>query len=782
MKKTVQISVKDMVSFLCRKGDLPFSFSGAQSAYPEGISPHLLMQRSRAPGWETEVQVSYRYESSSIDLEVTGRIDSLLVQDGKAIIEEIKTTRHNLREFISLHNHLHLAQAKMYAALYALENDLKEVGLQLTYLQTEPRKVQTFPWTVSTASLKAFLFKLCSQFCIWAESQEEWVRRRDASILTADFPYPSFRTGQVEMIQAVFDTIKSKGQMVIQAPTGIGKTIAVLYPALQAQAEGYVKKIFYLTARTTGRMIAENTLDRLRKSGLRIKSISLTAKEKLCFNPDRCCSPDECSYARGYYDRIEAARLSLFSIEAYTMDVIQALAEEHNLCPFELSLDLALWMDCIVCDVNYAFDPRIMLKRFFTRPQGYAFLVDESHNLVDRARKMFSAEINRLELQELCSLVNNPGGDVAEAAADVLERFERYGKKLAAAELPPWDTAPPEDIFSPVSRLNTALESWLMKHPPSKLFRRMADFFFETNWFLKVWDRYDENYTTCLSGENGNLSLSLYCTDPSAQMGSALEHAESSILFSATLTPLSYFSQILGCRDSVETQSLPSPFPPENLCILVNHSVSTLYRNREKTKEQLTETIGAFTDSRTGNYLIFFPSYKYMEMIRPLYQILNPSHHILVQSRKMSEEDRIEFLSHFKRENEHTLVGFVVMGGIFGEGIDLYGDRLSGAVIVGVGLPQISVEREVIHSHFSCRDEPGFQYAYLYPGMIRVFQAAGRVIRSEKDRGAILLIDPRYALDQYQALFPDEWSIRPAENDARIRSELTGFWSNGNQE
>lgn len=739
-----------------------------------------MLQRDRNPDWDGEVPVSCRYEGVSVDLELSGRIDSLLTHEKGVVIEEIKTTRRSLKEFIIKNEDSHWAQAKIYGALYAMDKGLDEIAVRLTWLQTEPRKLQSVLRTFSIKSLRIFLFQLCSRFCAWLDRMEEWARARDASILTADFPYPSFRAGQVEMIQAVYETIKNRGQTVIQAPTGIGKTIAVLFPALQALAEGAVKKVFYLTARTTGRVIAEDTLDKLRNSGFRIKSISLTAKKKLCFNPQGSCSPDDCRYARGYYDRIEQARLSLFSIDAFTRDVILALAEEHELCPFELSLDLALWMDCIICDVNYAFDPRIALKRFFAKPGGsYTFLVDETHNLVDRARDMFSAAVGRGPLLELRRLINDTDSGVDESIGLLLRKFENYKEDLLAGDLAPWNSSPPDDIFGPVKKLYVSLEDWLTKHPPSYLHRRVSEFFFDTGWFLKVWDRYDESFSTCYNGENGDFSLDLYCTNPSSRLGTALDNADSTILFSATLTPLSYYSQILGCRDSVDTCTLPSPFPPENMCLLVCSSISTLFRSREKTKERLAQAIGSFTGSKKGNYLVFFPSYSYMEMIHPLYQMMHPDHQVMIQSRRMKEEERLDFLRQFSIENSRTLVGFVVMGGIFGEGIDLQGDRLSGAVVVGVGLPQVSVRREVIHEHFSSRDEPGFQFAYLYPGITRVFQAAGRVIRSEKDRGAVLLIDPRYNLDQYAGLFPEEWRPRRLEDGAQIRAELIQFWSGG---
>lgn len=776
MKKIVSLSVKDLAAFLCRKGDLPYSFGGLS---PEGggSSPHQMLQRDRGPGWESEVPVSTLYEGERILLELSGRIDCLLVREEGVLLEEIKTTRRNLKEFMAVNHDLHWAQAKLYAALYAMEHGLDSINVRLAYLQMEPKKLLFFPQVFSLQSLKAFLFRLCSRFCAWMDRMEEWGRTRDTSILTADFPYPSFRAGQVEMIQTVYEAVKNRGQAMIQAPTGIGKTIAVLYPALQALAEGSVKKIFYLTARTTGRVIAEAALDKLRASGFRIKSISLTAKEKLCFNPQGCCSPDDCPYARGYYDRMEEARLSLFSLDAFTMEIVLALAEKHRLCPFEMSLDLALWMDCIICDVNYAFDPRITLKRFFARQGGgYVFLVDEAHNLVDRARQMFSAGISRRFLLELRRLIGGVDSDIALSIDTLLGKLEDYKEDLVEAELTPWAPSPPDDIFGPVKKLNILLDGWLSTHPPSFLHRRIAEYFFETNWFLRVWDSYDENYAACFGGDDQDFSLDLYCTDPSTRLAAALEKADSAVFFSATLTPLDYYCQILGCRESVDTCLLPSPFPRENLCLLICRTVSTFFRSREKTREKLAATIASFTGAKKGNYLVFFPSFRYMEMVHPLYRMMHPSHQIVVQSRRMSEEDRMNFLGRFSSENRDTLVGFVVMGGIFGEGIDLRGDRLSGAVVVGVGLPQISVWREVIHAHFTDRDEPGFQFAYLYPGMTRVFQAVGRVIRSEQERGAVLLIDPRYGLEQYTCLFPEEWKVCQIDDTSQLSKELGVFW------
>lgn len=781
MKKLIRVSVRALVEHLLRQGDLmsAFDLSSRTTGY-NGLRAHQKIQKSRPDSYHSEVPVFYRIDNESLTLDIQGRIDGVYRQNGSVVIEEIKTTRRDLDNFITEQNPLHWAQIKTYAAIYSIENDIDNIQAQLTYCQLETGEIKTFSREVSRDELNLFFLDLASQYIAWMERIEHWQVVRNEAILKANFPFLSFRLGQLQMVEEVSRTIENQEQMIIQAPTGTGKTIAALFPAIKALAQGHVEKIFYLTARTTGRVIAEKTLTELNKKGLQIKFVTITAKEKVCFNPDKNCTGEECPYARGYYDRLADARESLFHQDAFTREAILEIARMYEICPFEFSLDLSLWVDCVICDVNYAFDPRVYLRRFFLEnPINCTFLIDEAHNLVDRSREMFSAQINKANFLELRRKLDTKRSELYSLTGEINKTLlER--KQAMRDEIYAWDKDRPEDLLSLLRRLVLSLERRVTDNPQSPLNPIFLDCYFDVNWFCKVADMYDENYVTCLEQKGQDLIVKLFCVDPSAHLSTALERANSAILFSATITPMSYFAQMLGCREDVQKRILPSPFPSENLCLLVSKSVSTLYRHRTHTKNDLAKTIGSLVSARKGNYLVFFPSYAYMDMVVPLYEQLFPHHTMLVQTQGMGECERLQFLECFSHENNSTLVGFVVLGGIFGEGIDLMGDRLSGAVVVGVGLPGISLERELIRIHFEEKQMPGFNYSYLYPGMNRVFQAAGRVIRSEEDRGAILLIDTRYSLPQYNSLFPSDWQIRFVRNEKQVEHILDKFWSGRN--
>jgi DNA excision repair protein ERCC-2 len=778
MKKLIKISVRAFVEHLLRQGDLSsvFDLSSRTSGY-NGLRAHQKIQKSRPDSYLSEVPVFYRIDNESLTLDIQGRVDGVYRQNGSIVIEEIKTTRRDLDNFIAEQNSLHWAQVKTYAAMYSLENNIDSIQLQLTYCQLETGEIKTFSQEVTKDKLYLFFLDLTSQYLDWMERIESWQSARNEVILNTNFPFSSYRLGQLQMVEDVSHTIQNQEQMIIQAPTGTGKTIAALFPAVKALAQGHVDKIFYLTARTTGRVIAEKTLMELNTKGLQIKFVTLTAKEKICFNPDKTCTGDECPYAKGYYDRLAEARESLFRQDEFTRETILEIAEFYEICPFEFSLDLSLWVDCVICDVNYAFDPRVYLKRFFLENSiNCTFLIDEAHNLVDRSREMFSARVNKGSFLELRRKLDNKKSEIYSLIGEInntlLERKQALGDEVYA-----WDKDCPEDLLSLLRRLGLSLERKVTANPKSSLNQILLDHYFKVNWFCKVADMYDENYVTCLEQKGKDLTVKLFCVDPSAHLSAALERTNSAVLFSATITPMSYFAQILGCREDVQKRILPSPFPPENLCLLASKSVSTLYRHRSHTKNDLAKTIGSLVEAKKGNYLVFFPSYAYMDMVFPLYEQLFPHHRMLVQTQGMSEDERLNFLEHFSFENNSTLVGFVVMGGIFGEGIDLMGDRLSGAVVVGVGLPGLSLERELIRVHFEEKQMPGFNYSYLYPGINRVFQAAGRVIRSEEDRGAILLVDTRYSLPQYASLFPSDWQVRFIRNEKQMGQILDRFWT-----
>jgi len=773
----IRVSVKALVEHLLRQGDLSTNFDIISKTSPfAGNHAYQKIQKSRPQPYASEVPVYYHVENERIALDIHGRIDGQYRLSDSVVIEEIKTARKDLDKFIQQNNALHWAQLKTYAAIYAMENSLDHILTQLTYGSIKTGEVRTYFQEYQTDELRIFFTQILERYFQWAEQLEDWHEARDLSIISSDFPFASFRRGQQQMVQDVAAIIEQEERIIIQAPTGIGKTVAVLYPAIKAIAHRHIEKIFYLTSRTTGRYIAKKTLNELKKCGLRIKFMTLTAKEKICFNPGKNCTPDECVFAKGYYDRVATARLTLFDEDAFTASKITEIAFAQRICPFAFSLDIAQWVDCVICDMNYVFDPRVYLKRFFMEnPVACTFLVDEAHNLVDRSREMYSARIDKRDFLKLRRLFKNKKSKVYRAAGDVnrlmLEMSHRLGENEKA-----WQNDRPDELLKPLRNLLTGLEAWLSSHQGKSRTQKVLDHFFAVNWFLKVSESYDKNYGTIFERYPRNLGVKLYCMDPSDQLRETSKRANSSVFFSATITPMSYFAQVLGLPDTVEKRILPSPFPRKNLCVLVSSTVSTLYRNRSQTKNALVRTLGALAEAKKGNYMIYFPSYEYLKMVFPLYEAAFPHHKTIIQTHEMNEGERVHFLQNFTGENEHTLVGFVVMGGIFGEGIDLVGDRLSGAAIVGVGLPGISLEREMIRCHFEERQMPGFDYAYRYPGLIRVFQAAGRVIRTENDRGTVLLVDTRYSHPLYEDLFPNEWEVRHIQSHDHMERILGEFW------
>jgi DNA excision repair protein ERCC-2 len=571
--------------------------------------------------------------------------------------------------------------------------------------------------------------------------------------------------------------MRNQGQLLVEAATGIGKTVAVLYPAVKSFAEKVNQKIFYLTARTTGQVAAEKALDELRVKGLRLKSVTLTAKDKICFCPDSACHPDECEYARGHYDRINDAVKAIFAKDAFTREQIVATAGAYRVCPFEFSLDLSLWADCIICDYNYVFDPRVYLRRFFHEENGdYIFLIDEAHNLVDRSREMFSAEIFKQPVLDMRRQLKNELPHIFKALGRINAWLVKARKKCEESGNPLAEKSPPDELIPLLRSFLFITERWLSRNIKTVFRECLLDLYFTISGFIRVADQYDECYTTCYEKIGKNLKIKLFCIDPSVHLAKAMSRCRAAVLFSATMTPMDYFKQILGCDAAARHLILHSPFPGENLGLFISDRISTYYRQRDQTVPQLSRAISALVEQKKGNYLLYFPSYEYMRKVYHSFASRNPKIQTILQTPGMSEPERGTFLKRFSDDNLQTLVGFAVMGGIFGEGIDLVGNRLVGAVIIGVGLPGISLERELIKDYFTRTLSGGFEYAYLYPGINRVLQAAGRVIRTEKDRGVVLLIDQRYARYQYKSLLREEWDPVWVRDPEQLVSGLRKFW------
>jgi len=776
LKKTLKIAVRDLVSHVLRSGDLSFEF--LSSARPvDAIRIHQKIQQSRPETYRAEVAVSHQIETELFKLTIGGRVDGIYHESDGVLMEEIKTTTRSLNYFQDHENPIHWGQVKTYAYIYALDQDLKEIDAQLTYFQVDTGKIHNFKKHFTLTELEIFFQDLVANYLQWAETIVRWELLRDESIRKLQFPFGNYRPGQREMAVGVYRTIKNNGQQLIQAATGIGKTMAAIFPAVKAMGEGLTTKIFYLTARTTGRFAAEYALDELRNSRLQLKSLTLTAKDKTCFKPDSACSPEECEFARGHFDRINGALRDIFDQAAFTRLTIEQVARDHRVCPFELALELSLWADCIICDYNYAFDPRVYLRRFFLEEGGeYTFLIDEAHNLVDRSREMFSAEIYKQPFLDLRRSIRKELPHIYKRLGKMNSWMIKARKKCEEFGPQHHEKEAPEDLFPLLRGFLRITERWLSRNIKTPFREELLDLFFTISGFIRVAEHYDDSYVTCFEKIKKDVKLKLFCIDPSIQLGNALTRCKAAVFFSATMTPMDYFKKILGCDANASGLILPSPFPGENLKLFVYDRISTLYRDRDNTKEQVSQAISSLVSQKTGNYLIFFPSYEYLMMVFEAFQSDCPDCKVIIQSPGMSENEREEFLNRFGKENHQSLVGFAVMGGIFGEGIDLVGDRLSGAVVVGVGLPGISLEKELIRDYFAGHRNAGFEYAYQYPGINRVLQAAGRVIRTETDRGAVLLIDRRYGTHRYRSLLPIEWKPIKVRIPSQFAEDLQKFW------
>ncbi|MCU0560837.1 MAG: ATP-dependent DNA helicase [Desulfobacterales bacterium] len=775
MTTQLVVGVRELVEFVLQSGDLKSEFTGASRA-ADAIRIHQTIQNSRPPGYVPEVGIFRRVEFPGVALSITGRIDGVYEDLAVPVIDEIKTTRRNPEECLHEENPLHWGQAKVYAFLYAAERGLAEIGVQLTYARLDSGGIREVRRLHSVAELQLFFEGIAARYLEWAALIGAWRRRRDDSIRGLAFPFDAYRPGQQAMVDAVSQTIQNSGRIFIQAATGIGKTMAVLFPAVRTIAARTSTKVFYLTARTTGRLAAEKALDELRTQGLRLKSLALTAKEKACFNPQAACRPEECGFARGHYDRLPAARSAMFAEDAWTREAVAATAQRFQVCPFEFALDLSLWADLIVCDYNYAFDPKAFLRRFFVEEAGdYTFLVDEAHNLVDRSREMFSAELSKRAFLDLRRAVKEALPAVYRQLGKINAWMIAARKGADAVGGPTAERSAPEPLYPLLRDFMAAAEKWLEKNLASAFREELLERYFEAGGFLRVAERFDESYAACYDPSPEDLRVKLFCIDPSRQIGEALNRCRSAVFFSATLTPLDYFQTMLA-SESAAAMALPSPFPAENLAVFVADRLSTYYRHRERTRPEIAGLLNRLVRLHRGNYLLFFPSYQYLRMVLELFPSPEPDIDLIVQAPGMGERQREEFLARFQTDSPRTLVGFAVMGGIFGEGIDLVGTRLSGAAVVGVGLPAICLERELIREHFAARLEQGFEYAYMYPGINRVLQAAGRVIRTETDRGVVLLIDQRYASPHYRALLPAPWRPVSIGDEARLADPLRVFW------
>jgi len=796
------ISVRDLVEFVLRQGDLggEREFVGSDRALA-GIRGHQKIQRSRPTGYLTELPVEHRVETEEFTLQIRGRIDGLLITSQQVLLEEIKTVQGKW-------NHeadpLHWAQAKFYAFMHAQENGLKELVLQLVYLELPAGKVTEFRQTFSFAELSDFFAATTAVYVDWLRERHHWCVDRDSTIAALVFPFPAYRPGQRELAVAAYRVLANGGRLFLAAPTGIGKTISTLFPAVKALGEGKLERIFYLTARTVGRAIAEKALADLRRAGLKLRAVTLTAKEKICVREGHPCDPLTCPLALGYYDRVKPAIREALAQEEITRSVLESVGQKYQVCPFELSLDVSVWADAIICDYNYVFDPQVYLRRHLAEDGGaYGFLVDEAHNLVDRAREMFSAELDGREILDVKRAVQKAAprcakaltqlhaamrglGNDAESHAETFEASDTAVELNLFPEKTPSirnaedgvTTSPefPDSLLEPLETALDEAEAWLVKNQQAEFREALLGLYLRMHSFRRTADLYDERFVTIIENDP-TIKVRQFCLDPSMLLRKALARGKAAIFFSATLTPMDYYRTLLGGEPEDPVLQLASPFPSENLAVLIQDRIQTHFKGRAESLGEVVEAIATLVSGRRGNYLVYFPSYQYLNDTLQEFKLRHPSVPILVQRPGMSEPERDAFLAAFSVEHGETLVGFAVLGGIFGEGIDLVGERLIGAVIVGVGLPQLCVERNLIRDYFQQQNAAGFEYAYTFPGMNRVLQAIGRVIRSENDRGVVLLIDARFNETRYRRLFPAWWKYLRVRHTDGLRDAIGSFWN-----
>lgn len=768
------VNVRTIAEVYYESGDLEFGLS-AIDRMQEGLKGHLMLQNRYTAEYKAEVPVKLTIPIDGIDLTVQGRVDGLLLRGKECVVEEIKTTRLSPSTVGENDHPVHWAQAEIYGFILCETQELPCCEVRLVYADLAGER-NAYERTYTREKLKRLFFTYSGEYIRRLKRSDAWLSRSVPSVKAGAFPFEHFREGQREFAAAAYRSIRDRSRLLCEAPTGIGKTAAALFPAVKALGEGLIDTVFYLTARTTGRLAAEGALKLMRARGFLVRSVSICAKRKLCPTPQLSCDPQKCPRARGYFDRQKTALEESWQQSAFTQESICALADKYNLCPFELALALSETAQVIICDYNYVFDPAVRLKRFFDKSGRYTLLIDECHNLPDRAREMYSAELGDREIRELRRSVGKSDGRQCELYTELTALLKSLGhcdECELRSELP-METVNCAKRFSDIAKPYLPLNR--------EYSQELADLYFAVSRFIRVSGEFDESfYKTMVIPEGKHCRIRQWCWNPTPNLSRIMKRMHGSILFSATLSPLEHYATLLGLQEKSgdKAVALASPFDAKNLLALTM-DLPTRFSKREESALSVAQAIHTMATTKAGNYLACFPSHAYLNLVSGLLEQMQPPVRILTQRREMSDTDREAYLDAFQPAPQQSMVAFIAMGGVFSEGIDLPGDRLIGAVIVGVGLPQICFERDALRSLYDDEDgEGGFQTAYVYPGIGKCLQAAGRVIRTESDRGIVLFIDERYLDPAYASLLPPH--IRPKQVKLpQLGSVLKRFWTKAN--
>lgn len=792
---SVELSVGELCSRAFSVGDIDSAHRASREAMALGRDAHKRIQSSAGSGYTPEVSLSNTSVYNGIYYTVSGRADGVISVGGRYTVDEIKCVKPY--DFFAPPKEIFIAQMKCYAYFLACREECPRINGRITYVNSESGKTRRFDYEFDTDELRLWYRGLIMRISRVAEYMKHRTEEILPSAENAVFPYSELREGQEIMIRECYSAIKRGERLFATAPTGTGKTISSLYPAVRALGGGMVDKIFYLTAKSSTRREAYRAAGKLFEGGARLRTVVITSKEQVCAcgaaisgKRENLCNPVDCEFAAGYYDRAENAVFELLSRQyGFSRQIIREVALKYRVCPYELSLDLSEYCDIIICDYNYVFDPIVYFKRYFgeVAERGrYVFLLDEAHNLADRARDMYSAQLRRSSFEAVYAHID-PSDKEIDTLFEKLILTLRGMRRLCRDNLVKGENGDergfymgsslPEGLMSALEGFRHGAEAWMKKNEGSSLRPDIESLLFEVRRFITVSEYFDERFLFYTEILGGDTLVKIYCLDPSNVMDILQNRAVSTILFSATLTPSDYFVDVLGGAKKATTVSLPSPFESENLCVAVADYLSVRQEDRKKNIARYVSAIAASVCSKAGNYMVYFPSYSMLEEVVPAFRQKYPDVLTIVQKRGMTQKEKESFLDSFKDDRGVLRIGFCVLGGSFSEGVDLPGSRLIGAIVFGVGLPSLSNEKNIVKDYFELRNGCGYDYAYTFPGMNNVLQAAGRVIRRSEDKGVVVLVDDRYSEQKYKELFPEHWKqLKYARNAASLAEIMRDFW------
>ena len=756
MSKVIHISVRSLVEYVFSTGSIDSAQQTKNTALRDGVKTHQRVQKQYDENAQKEVHLITKIIYNNFTFILEGRCDGILFEDG-VTIDEIKSSARGVTHLDAESNIVHWAQAKVYGYMYAKEHSLHDISVQVTYADVHSEEIKASKKSFTVVELEQFFYEILEEYMKFNAMKYAFEEIKINSIKKLPFPFKDYRKGQRDLAVATYKTILEDKKLFVKAPTGIGKTISTIYPSVKAIGEQKISKIVYVTAKTITRTVAEDTFSMLSEKGLRMKVCTITAKDKVCFKEESLCQKEYCEFANGYYDRINDAVLDIYENEdKLDRETIEIYARKHTVCPFEFSLDISLLSDGIICDYNYVFDPKVSLKRLSgENKNNYVLLVDEAHNLVDRARTMYSALIRKSVFLDIKRLFSKYDKGISKSARDI----NAFLLKLKKEHIPERYTTRKEKVEDLTKLLEEFLQLcdlWLGLNRNKDGYETLLEVYFEANMYVKISKLYDENFITYMEQNKSEVVVKLLCLNPSKLLKEQTKNYRGTVFFSATLIPGNYYLDMLGGERADYTLALKSPFNRENLDLSIV-SVSTRYKDREATNIKIVNYIYENFASITGNYLIFFPSYQYMNAVYEMFTGKYPYIKTSIQDNTMNETEREGFLHQFQEQNIDIFIGFAVLGGIFSEGIDLKGKRLSGVMVVGVGLPQMNTEQDIIKEYFQSIGKNGYDYAYVFPGISKVLQAGGRLIRTETDKGSLVLMDDRFLTRKYQQLLPDEW-------------------------